>query len=199
MDHRQATHGTARVVEGGPSPSPDVDLAWKKEVEDVMALADRALNRTRPQQETTETVRRFLEAGQPVRAPQSDRTNVAPASVQTQDGRSPLTEAALKQRLDRIADRLVQVDVETQVEVPQESRPVRIEYEFTEPITAVENVYGQLFTLAADGRRVPYQPGTQTTYLVQIIGPEQYPGDHTTETQTLHVRIEGTQATWTTD
>jgi hypothetical protein len=46
---------------------------------------------------------------------------------------------------------------------------------------------------------VPYQPGTQTTYLVQIIGPQQYPGDPTSDTQPLRVRIEGTQATWTTE
>jgi hypothetical protein len=197
MDHWTATYGTARVVEGGVSPKPDVDLAWKKEVEDVLELADRALRRSRPTAPAEDPSRRFLAAGQPARAPKAEETTLAPVSVQAQDGRSVLTENALKERLDSVADTLVQVDVETVVDIEHESRPIRIEYEFDRPVTAAENVHGQLFTLASGGRRVPFESGTQTTYLVQIIAPEQYPGDPTSNETTLHVHIEGTQATWT--
>lgn len=197
MDHRTAAHGTARVIEGGPQAEPDVDLAWKQEVDDTLQLADRALSRSRPSDQTEETTRRFLEAGQPARAPEGERLTLTPTSVDSTDGSASLTDESFRQNLDEIADALARVDVETVVEVEQSSSPVRIEYEFGRPVTAVENVHGQLYTLAAKGRRVPFQPGTQTTYLVQIIAPEEYPGDPNTETQELRVRIEGTQATWT--
>lgn len=198
MDQSASPNGTARRINTASlSAEPDVDLLWREEINSALEMAENVLNRSRPSPETEESTRRFLEAGSPVRASERSQISVSPANVEKSDGFVGLEAEALQSQLDDRADQLVKVDVETTVQFSQDTQPVRIQYEFERPVTAIEDGHGQFYTIATENKRVPFQPGIPTTSLVQIISPEQYPSDPKPKTKTLHVRVEGTQAIWT--
>ena len=178
-------------------PVPDIDLVWREEVEDVLDLADKALNASVPEVSTSEPERRFLAAGQPVRAPLAQTEEVDPTDIERRDGFVPADEDELARILRQRTIEMIEVDSEVVIDLPQEPEPVRIVYEFSRPVYEASGVYGTLYTVAAAGHRIPFQAGVPTSRLVQIIQPDEYPRQPRAAEKTLNVQIEGGRVHWT--
>lgn len=182
--------------ESSPQPEPDLDLVWREEIEDVMALADRALAQPVPDLSPEEPDRRFLAAGSPVRAPLVETEETSPTNISRQDGFVPARPKELASILRAEAQRIVRVDVETVVDLPTDEKPVRIVYEFDRPVYEAKGVHGTLYTVASGGYRIPFQTGVGAKRIVQIIKPGEYPRQPKQATRTLNLRVEAGQARW---
>lgn len=194
----KSTQERFSLEQNDPKTEPDLDLVWREEVEDIFALADKAINASVPSLDKEEPERRFLAAGKPVRAPLSEVNEVEPKTMNGQDGFVPADPEELANVLQTRSYTIARTDIETVINLPFERQPVRILYEFEQPVYSAENVHGRLFTVANAGQRIPFQPGVGTTRIVQIIEPDEYPRQPEEAIRTLNLRIESGRAVWST-
>ena len=139
-----------------------------------------------------------MPAGTPVYAPLQDSQKIEPVVVDGKNGLVPMDEEELEASLSSRAQHILQADVETVVGFEPEDKPIWITYEFDEPVTAVKNVYGTIYTAVRDGEpTVEFQPGIPTKRVIQIVEQADFPAASKDEVVELNIEVSGGRAVWT--